>query len=143
MAGLIMLVSIFGLLSFFSWGRSLLERYPELLTFGRFTKKGPSHKQIDTTKFRLTLVGRGWKKTVDEPTVQPEGEPDKKVIAYVDGRDPGYIATSSCLVQAGLTILLEREKMPKGGVLTPGYAFRNTGLLDRLQKRDLKFTIKG
>ena len=142
MFGLMLVASVFGFFSLFAWGRSLLEKYPEIFTFGMFSKNGPSREQIDNTKFRLTLVGKGWSKKMDDPQTEPDGDLDKKVIAQVEGKDPGYVATSTCLIQAGLTILLDRDQMPKGGVLTPGYAFRKTKLFERLQARDLKFSIK-
>ena len=45
----------------------------------------------------------------------------------------GYGATCECMVQAAMVILKERERLPgSGGVITPGYAFAKTSLVDRL-----------
>jgi len=142
--GTVLMAIIFGLLSKFGAGRTLLEKYPEILTFGAFSKNGPSRTQIDSTRFSIKLIGKGWSRKeekTDDPNIEPAGEPDKTMMVEVNGHDPGYVATSTCIVQAGLTILKDRAKMPKGGVLTPASAFRDTNLLDRLQARDLKFEV--
>lgn len=58
----------------------------------------------------------------------------------VSGKNIGYGATCECMVQAGLVLLQETEKLPgQGGVLTPGYAFYNTTLVDRLNQNDVPF----
>ncbi len=36
----------FGLLASLQFGRDLLCKYPKLLTFGRFTREGPTRKQV-------------------------------------------------------------------------------------------------
>ena len=54
------------------------------------------------------------------------------VATRVKVRDPGYGATAKMVLACAMTMLEEREKMPKGGVLTPGGAFAATSLLDRL-----------
>lgn len=114
--GTVFMAMIFALLSLFDAGRRLLENYPEILTFGAFSKKGPSRAQIDSTKFSLKLVGKGWNSSKDEkddPESEPAGELDKTMIVKVSGNDPGYKATSTCIVQSGLTILKDRNLMPK------------------------------
>lgn len=115
--GTVLMAAVFALLSMFSAGRSLLETFPEVLTFGAFSRKGPSRAQIESTRFNLKLVGKGWSKKegekVDEPEVEPEGDFDKTVKVMVSGRDPGYFATATCIVQSALTILKDRELMPK------------------------------
>ncbi|GFQ90404.1 hypothetical protein TNCT_194111 [Trichonephila clavata] len=57
--------------------------------------------------------------------------------------EPAYPFTAKCMVQAGLTLLKEQEKMPlKGGVLTPGVAFGKTTIQKRLEKSGLTFTLE-
>ncbi|GFR14594.1 hypothetical protein TNCT_521481 [Trichonephila clavata] len=57
--------------------------------------------------------------------------------------EPAYPFTAKCMVQAGLTLLKEQEKMPlKGGVLTPGVAFGKTTIQKRLEKSRLTFTLE-
>ena len=46
------------------------------------------------------------------------------------------------MVQSGLTILTEKELIPgKGGVLTPGYAFANTTIVERLCNKGCTFEV--
>ena len=52
----------------------------------------------------------------------------------ISGKNIGYGSTSECMVQAAMVLLQETSKLPgEGGVLTPGYAFANTTLVDRLK----------
>lgn len=67
--------------------------------------------------------------------------PNKRVITTVAGKNIGYGSTCECLVQSGLVILQEMERMPgAGGVYTPGYAFSETSLTDRLTEKGVTFT---
>ena len=91
-------------LTLFSFGRYLLEQYPHLFTLGHFTKQGPTRVQIDSTRFSTRLIGKGWSK---------QSSTDQQMTVVVSGRDPGYLATSVCIVQSGLTLLNESDKMPK------------------------------
>ena len=44
------------------------------------------------------------------------------------------------MVQSAMTILREVDSMPgKGGVLTPGYAFANTTIVNRLSNKGCTF----
>lgn len=96
-------------------GRYLLEKYPHIFTFGHFTKEGPTREQVETTRFSLTLIGKGWSSSLtgSDPHSEPSKPFDKEMTVVVNGRDPGYLATSTCTIQAGLTILKERDLMPK------------------------------
>jgi len=42
------------------------------------------------------------------------GRPDRLMIVKVSGPDPGYVATSSFLVESAYTILKEKSKLPYG-----------------------------
>ncbi|OTF83934.1 hypothetical protein BLA29_007814, partial [Euroglyphus maynei] len=144
---MILFAAMFAVMTATSFGSRLLSEYPEFFTAGAFSKKGPSRTQIESTRFCTTIIGRGWSKRVleqqsnkqNDSDVEPDTEPDETIMVKVSGRDPGYMATSTCLVQSGLTILMESDKIPRG-VLTPASAFRDTKLLDRLSERD--FTIE-
>ena len=64
----------------------------------------------------------------------------RRVTTTVKGQNMGYGATCECLVQAGLVLLKENEKMPSvGGVYPPGYAFAETSLAERLTERGVTF----
>lgn len=107
----------FGLFNFFPPFRWFVEKFPLVATFGWFSHAGPSRKQIDGASFTATFIGRGWSQAdadeVSDPTAEPKGKPNKKVVLKVEGPDPGYITTAICLVQAGLTLLTQRHLMPR------------------------------
>lgn len=124
--------------------RMLLEKWPEVMTFGYFTKSGPTREQVETNHFETRFQGKGWSSSSlsdDDPHSEPVKPFDKEVTLVVTGNDAGYKTTSTCAIQAALTVLGDRENMPKGGVLTPGSAFRHTDLVKRLHMRDLKFKL--
>ncbi|GFS65965.1 saccharopine dehydrogenase-like oxidoreductase [Trichonephila inaurata madagascariensis] len=57
--------------------------------------------------------------------------------------EPAYPFTAKCMVQSGLTLLKEQDKMPlKGGVLTPGVAFGKTTIQKRLEKSGVTFKLE-
>lgn len=138
--GLIIFGIIFGILSKFSFGRNLLVKYPEFFSFGTFTKHGPTKRQMEGTSFSMTFLSKGWGKKLEDPTEQHTEKPDVVLMTKVFGPEPGYVTTPIALVQCGLVILKEKDKLPKdGGVFPPGAAFADTGLIERLQKRNIKF----
>lgn len=119
-------------MSYFCCTRKLLLRFPEIFTFGVFSKKGPTRKQLKELQFTLDLVGVGTGSNSQSKTVK----------VRVAGPDPGYETTSRCLIQAGLSILDESDKMPfTGGVIPPGFAFRNTSIIDRLNRHGVTFKV--
>lgn len=120
---------IFGLLAGRKFGRVLLEKFPGFFTFGGVTKEGPSKEMAANTNFKVTLIGKGWN---DKNKSRKHEKPEKEVKVTVSGKNIGYGSTSELVVQSALTILLEKDLMPgKGGVFTPGYAFRKTTLTQR------------
>jgi len=140
--GTLFVGGIFATFASFRWGRSLLERYPKLFSFGMFDKEGPTRQQIRDAKFEMLIVGKGWNEKLSEPTDEPQIPYNKTVLVKVKGLDPGYLATSTCLVQSGFTILKESDRMPNnGGVLTPGAAFDGTGIYNRLADHELTFEL--
>ncbi|CAG2118244.1 unnamed protein product, partial [Medioppia subpectinata] len=140
--GLITLGAVIAVMAPFRWGRSLLESYPSVFSFGRFTKTGPTREQIMAATFRLLIVGKGWSEKLSEPTDEPTETPNKTVMVEVTGFDPGYRATSTCLVQSGITLIKELDKLPeKGGVFTPGLLFEGTVCKTQLNNRVTKMSI--
>ena len=77
-----------------------------------FSREGPTREQIRAATFVTTIVGKGWAEKLSEPTDEPTHPPNKTVVVQVRGKDPGYAATSTCLVQSGFTLLHEFNKMP-------------------------------
>ena len=110
--GLLFVGAIFGAFASFRWGRSLLEAYPSFFSFGAFSRVGPTREQLRDTSFQTIIVGKGWADKMAEPTDEPQEAPNKTVVVKVSGKDPGYTATSTCLVQAGITLIKEFNKLP-------------------------------
>ncbi|XP_040568153.1 saccharopine dehydrogenase-like oxidoreductase [Lepeophtheirus salmonis] len=138
----IMIVGIlFGLMATKKFGRSLLENYPRFFSWGAVSKSGPSKKMADGTDFKVTLIGKGWKDKVDDRS--DDSKPDRVVKVSVSGKNIGYGSTCELVVQSALSILEESNKMPdKGGVFTPGYAFANTSIVERLTKKGIPFVVE-
>ena len=115
--GLVSLAAFVQPLWFCRAGRSFVERNLERITLGYFSTKGPTREQVDTTRFTATLVGKGWSKDINDSNENPNGEPsrpfDKEMTVVVSGKDPVYQATSTCAIQAALTIVKDRALMPK------------------------------
>ncbi|XP_042900275.1 saccharopine dehydrogenase-like oxidoreductase [Parasteatoda tepidariorum] len=140
---LIMFAGFFGFMTSFSFGRYLLAKYPSFLTAGVFSSTGPTRKQVMEGSTTFTLYGLGWKEKLSDPTDQHTTKPDTRIKLTIKGPEPGYPLTAMCMVQAGLTILQEQAKLPlEGGVLTPGVAFADTSLKQRLEKRGMTFEFK-
>ena len=58
------------------------------------------------------------------------------------GKNVGYGATCEYMVQSALTILNEIDLIPgTGGVLTPGFAFANTTIVERLSHKGCTFEV--
>jgi short subunit dehydrogenase-like uncharacterized protein len=126
---------VFGILASFKFGRSLLENYPGVFSLGAVSKQGVPKAKADETNFTMTLLGKGW-----ESKGEHSGPPTRTVKTVVKGKNVGYGATCECMVQAGLVILQELDRLPSvGGVYTPGIAFAETTLVDRLHKRGVTF----
>ncbi|XP_030627526.1 saccharopine dehydrogenase b isoform X2 [Chanos chanos] len=130
---------MFWLLVKFSIGRSLLVQFPELFSFGLFSKNGPSKKQMEETSFCMTFFGEGYAEGQD-PSL---GKPNARITTQIKGAEPGYVATPIAMVQAAITVLNEPQSLPKmGGVYTPGAAFAKTTLINRLSKHGIHFSVK-
>ncbi|EFJ37365.1 hypothetical protein SELMODRAFT_77069 [Selaginella moellendorffii] len=124
----------------FGWGRKLLLSYPEVFTGGVFSKTGPSQEEIDNSSFSMVFVGRGFKDASKVPPGKKQ-QPDMEIITRVTGPEIGYVTTPIILVQAALLVLENRDKLPKGGVWTPGVAFGTTDYEQRLQNNGLSFDV--
>lgn len=133
---------IFMTLSKFEFGRNLLLKYPGFFSLGFFSHEGPSDEKMQNTKFAITLIGEGWSTKQDDCNADFPTSPDKKVIAQVNGTNPGYGATCMALTLCALTILDDPAKLPKkGGVYSPGATFHNTSIIKELHKNGLTFEV--
>ncbi|XP_076046939.1 saccharopine dehydrogenase-like oxidoreductase isoform X2 [Oratosquilla oratoria] len=141
--GVLLGMAYFAVLCYFSFTRKLLLKYPEVMTAGVFSRKGAERSALAKSKFTSVLMGRGWSKKLDHGSEQHESPPDQSIIVKVSGPDPGYGATSIMLVASAMTILREKSVCArKGGVMTPGVAFWDTGIVKRLEDRGMTFEIQ-
>lgn len=138
---IIMVASVFGIFAKFKAGRYLLKKYPGFFSFGVVSKEGVPRSALLKRSFSHTIIGYGWDEKFDDVDRQHDTPPTKKIITKISGPDPGYIGTATLLVHAGFTLLFDRQKLPEPGVITPGACFRDTYLIDRLTKRNIKFEV--
>ncbi|PSC70768.1 saccharopine dehydrogenase-like oxidoreductase [Micractinium conductrix] len=118
------------------WGRRVLLQYPRMFSYGMFSHEGPSEQQMAETTFRFTNIAKGYSAGAPQ---SPGEEPDVEIITRISGPEPGYIACSIFIVQAAVTLLEERDKLPAPGVHTPASLLRRTTYIERLQRRGVKF----
>ncbi|XP_078674831.1 saccharopine dehydrogenase-like oxidoreductase isoform X2 [Branchiostoma floridae x Branchiostoma belcheri] len=132
---------VFGVMTKFSWGRWLLSKYPRLFSLGYFSHEGPTQKQIEGASFTMQFIGSGYSNAVLEDG-DYDGPPNMTIATQVEGPEAGYVTTPIVMVQAAITLLREMKKFPaKGGVMTPGTAFKDTSLVERLSDRGVIFSI--
>ncbi|NXC22577.1 SCPDL oxidoreductase, partial [Corythaeola cristata] len=114
---------LFLLLVKFTFGRYLLTKYTEFFSARRFTKKGPTQKQV-TNCFPSQFLNKFF------------------VLVCFFLAEPGYVATPIVMVQAAVSLLEDAACLPKqGGVYSPGAAFSKTKLIDRLNKHGVEFSV--
>ena len=96
----------------------------------------------ENTNFELKLFGKGWQGQGDG-TLTDLGKETTMVTVTVKGKNVGYGSTCECLIQSALVILQETDKLPgSGGVFTPGYAFKDTTLVERLHVNGVTFDVQ-
>ncbi|XP_060191320.1 probable mitochondrial saccharopine dehydrogenase-like oxidoreductase At5g39410 [Lycium barbarum] len=120
-------------------GRWLLLNFPSVFSLGFFRKKGPSEDEVASAIFKMWFVGHGF--TDGSLASQGNRKPDMQIITRVMGPEIGYLTTPIILVQCALTLLQERDNLPKGGVFPPGIVFGPTHLQDRLQQNGISFDV--
>jgi len=134
----VMVSMLFGLflaiLSPFKWGRELLIKYPRFFSLGCFSPTGLTKKELSERSFSMVMYGYGYSQES-----QLSGPQDRALGLRINGPEPGYVATPIFLVQAAYTIL-DDDLPNKGGVYTPGVAFNNTSLIERLIKSGIEFS---
>jgi short subunit dehydrogenase-like uncharacterized protein len=140
--GVAFIAVVFGILAKFSCGRKLLLNHPKLFTLGFVSHEGPKEEANENTKFTMTFYAEGWNEKLAEATDEFTTPINKKLVTRVSALNPGYGATCIALLISATTILKEAEKMPEaGGVFPPGAAFKNTSMIDELQKNGFIFEV--
>ncbi|XXG55668.1 hypothetical protein AAC387_Pa03g3283 [Persea americana] len=121
------------------WAMSLLLKYPEIFTLGMFRKTGPTEEEVNSATFKLWFVGHGYSDS--SLASREKKKPDTEIITRVSGPEIGYVTTPIILLQCALILLGQRDRLPQGGVLTPGIVFGPTDLQNRLQHNGISFDI--
>ena len=102
-------------------------RFPHLFSFGAISHDGPTKEQAAATKSITTLIARGYASGPAQPVAGASAgfkgdkrgpKPDREIVLRITGPDPGYSATAIFLAQAGISVLLDRAKLPSPGVHT-------------------------
>jgi hypothetical protein len=128
-----------GILGGFSFGRSLLLKFPALFSMGWFRKSGPTEAEVSSASFKMWFVGHGYGDSTR--AAGRGGKPDKEIVTRVSGPEIGYISTPIVLIQSAFVLLSQRGNLPKGGVYTPGAVFGPTDLQKRLEENGLSFDV--
>lgn len=141
--GIVLGFLLWSVLVKFEFGKRWLLDYPKLFTFGFFNKdETPSEETIEKQFFQITFYGEGWKEKLANKDDEYTTPPNKQIIAQIKGKNPGYGATCAAVVGSALMIATEKDKLPqKGGVYTPGVAFKNTSLMKYLLENEITFEI--
>ncbi|CAI0453907.1 unnamed protein product [Linum tenue] len=103
-------------------------------------KKGPSEDEVASASFKMWFVGRGYSDLRTSINVGDK-EVDAEIITRIMGPDAGYLTTPIILLQCALIVLGQRDRLPKGGVLTPGIVFGPMDLQERLQQNGISFDV--
>ncbi|CAH1731636.1 saccharopine dehydrogenase-like oxidoreductase [Aphis gossypii] len=121
--------------------KTLLVRYPKWCSFGIATETGPNEKLLENSRMSLTLIGHGT--TSEKPPTanlkditHKDNTYKRQTIIKVKAKNPGYGFTSKAVILGAITIIKDQINIPKGGVLTPASAFRNTLFVKRLMDHD-------
>ncbi|XP_056641784.1 saccharopine dehydrogenase-like oxidoreductase [Diorhabda sublineata] len=141
--GIVLCFLLWSFLVKFEFGKRWLLNYPNIFTLGFFSKdETPSEETIEKQFFQITFYGEGWKEKLEDKDDEYSTPPNKQVIAQLKGKNPGYGTTCAGVVGAALMIATEKDKLPqKGGVYTPGAAFKNTTLMKYLMDNEITFEI--
>lgn len=116
-------------------GKRFLLTYPSIFSAGLFRTNGPKEIQLKQTSFTFDYYVRG----------KQDNNKQVNLHTQLHGPEPGYVFTPLAAVESALTILDSiRSGKPTVpyGVLTPGSAFKNTNIIDRLQvTQQCKFSV--
>ncbi|KAF5282099.1 hypothetical protein FQR65_LT14417 [Abscondita terminalis] len=122
--------------------RHIFFKHPKVFSLGLFSREGPSKQAMQSASFSMTFSGKGWKEKLSEADDSYDSPPTDSIICKVSGYDPGYGVTCSAVTLAAIVILEELDKLPQnGGVYSPGAAFYDTSLLNKLQNHCLTFEV--
>ncbi|XP_054088916.1 saccharopine dehydrogenase-like oxidoreductase [Zeugodacus cucurbitae] len=125
-----LLLAIFSILARCSLTRKVLMMFPNFFTFGILTEEGPTEDNMERQSFEMVFKTKGW--TKDQLLSE---EPKQQLWTRISARNPFYAMTAVAMLSSAKIILQETDKLPgSGGVISPGYAFLKTSLIEELQK---------
>jgi short subunit dehydrogenase-like uncharacterized protein len=137
---IIMTGMIFTMLTKYEFGRKLLLNNPKFFTNGFASHEGPTEEYNENSVFELVFVAKGWSKKLENATTTMPI--NKKMMTRVVCKNPLYGSAALAALLSAATIIDENDTMPgEGGVLSPGAAFRDTNLIDRLHEHGIKFQV--
>lgn len=131
---------IFNMFTKYDCGKRMLLNNPKFFTFGFASHEGPTEEYNENSVFETIFVAKGWSNKFPNPT--PNTPMDKKMVTRVICKNPLYGSASIAVLLAAETIITESDKMPSnGGVFSPGAAFRDTSLIEKLFVNGIKFQV--
>ncbi|XP_067612766.1 saccharopine dehydrogenase-like oxidoreductase [Eurosta solidaginis] len=133
------IVALIFLLAQFSLTRKMLIKFPSIFTLGFITHAGPTEATMRAQYFQMTFKTKGWARGQSLNT-----KPKLQLWTRVSGYNPFYALTGMAMLASAKIILQETDKLPgSGGVISPGYAFAKTSLIEELQKYkcNMKFEV--
>ena len=90
--------------------------------------QGPNREKRENGFFKLLLVGANKR--------------NKITLSVKGNKDPGYAATARMITESALSLILNRDSLPKAsGVLTPAAGIGKV-LVDRLKNRGISFKLE-
>ncbi|XP_036346554.1 saccharopine dehydrogenase-like oxidoreductase [Rhagoletis pomonella] len=125
-----LIVVLISLLSQFNFTRNLLLKYPQIFSLGLISPDGPTQATMESHFFQMLFKTKGWTKAQSLSE-----QPKQQLWTRVSGRNPFYAMTGVAMLAVAKIILQETDKLPgSGGVISPGYAFAKTSLIEDLEK---------
>ncbi|XP_054740385.1 saccharopine dehydrogenase-like oxidoreductase [Anastrepha obliqua] len=127
---------LIALLCQFCFTRKLLLKFPQIFSLGLISPEGPTEANMNSHYFQMYFKIKGWAKG------KSLGEkPKQQLWTCASGYNPFYATTGVTALAGAKMMLQELEKLPgRGGVISPGYAFSKTSIIEDLQK--FKYGIK-
>lgn len=133
------LLAFISILAQFSLTRKVLMMFPKLFTLGILTEVGPTEDNMEGHSIEMVFKTKGW--TKDQSLSE---QPKQQLWTRISARNPFYAMTAVAMLASAKIILQEKDKLPgSGGVISPGYAFSKTSLIEELQKykHGIKFEV--
>lgn len=133
----------FSIMANYKFGRYLLLKYHGFFSGGLAKKLETNKVNIEHSNARFInqFRGIGHSTKLEDKDQKHTNKPDQMIITELSGPE-GYTTTALMALDCALTLIQEKDKIAvKGGVLTPGSAFGNTSLIERLKEHGMKFDV--